>query len=786
MIRVNDPLRMLLVGAVVWGGTVLFACAQNKDVVEIETGSSTTATEKAPAAPKSMKEAKPDKPSAAGAFLEGVTLEDGKVVVKGKALPNPTISHLDGGRILLKLADCRLSKPATVTGTGLVKMARWAMHGKDAHVVLVSDSGVHGKIETVEGGFAFVYEKGEGKTSATQKSAEVPKATDPPMETPKVVVSAGSTKPTVETKGPEALVPTPLSRLIGQAFKSTENGWKVILTLDSTARYKVMKLTGPDRVLVHFSNTKLDLSEKDVRKKFEGAKAKGLLAMNCRQYAEKPQPIAEVELTLAPGATFQVDRDANQVVLVVTSLPSTEPLASKMGTLGQLVSVDVDGADLRTVLKTMGQEAGYDTDISDAVSGSVTQRLKEIPLRTALAVLLTPGGYEYEVEGNLLRIGSTAYLQTSKALMPHLTEIISAGGITPAQLDTLVRAILPASNASRSTVDATRNAVVLYGTAGDVAEYKSAMRDLKLDSAESDRITRVVKLNYADPATTSSLLIPYLTPMGKVQVDARSESLVLWETANNMGVLLELIKEIDVPLQEVLLESTIVEVNISKVDDIGVRWSASRSGNPSLSGTLTQNATNSVNPGELSFGLLKSGFDVNATLSMLETHQNGKVISRPKIATLNGQAAQIQTIENVVYITQSLTINNGTSTTTTTSYTLPLPISLNVTPRITDDGKITTSIAVTITSISGSAVALPGGGQAQPPTTTQQANTALTVKNGETIVIGGLVRDTVQDNVQRIPLLGSLPVLGTLFRNTTKTTKKVELIIFITPTLLES
>jgi type II secretory pathway component GspD/PulD (secretin) len=193
-----------------------------------------------------------------------------------------------------------------------------------------------------------------------------------------------------------------------------------------------------------------------------------------------------------------------------------------------------------------------------------------------------------------------------------------------------------------------------------------------------------------------------------------------------------------------------------------------------------------TNPGTLAFGTLKSGFNVNATLGALEAHNNGKIISRPKIATSNGQAAMIQTIENVVYVLASTTVNNGTTTTTYSSIQTPLPIALNVTPRITDDGRITSTIAVTITSETKPPQAIGGGTTSQPETTTQQAQTTVTVKNGETIVIGGLVRDTVQENVTRVPLLGSLPLLGTLFRNTNKSTKKVELIIFITPTLMES
>jgi len=137
----------------------------------------------------------------------------------------------------------------------------------------------------------------------------------------------------------------------------------------------------------------------------------------------------------------------------------------------------------------------------------------------------------------------------------------------------------------------------------------------------------------------------------------------------------------------------------------------------------------------------------------------------------------------VIFTSQTITFppNGSTPIITENFSTLALPISLKVIPRITDDGKITTIIDVNITSASG-----PATPNEPPPTTVQHALTTLTVKNGETIVIGGLVRDIVQTTVKRIPLLGSLPILGALFRNTAKENKKVELIIFVTPTLLES
>jgi type II secretory pathway component GspD/PulD (secretin) len=250
-----------------------------------------------------------------------------------------------------------------------------------------------------------------------------------------------------------------------------------------------------------------------------------------------------------------------------------------------------------------------------------------------------------------------------------------------------------------------------------------------------------------------------------------------------MGVLLELIKEIDIRPPQVLIESNIVEVSNENDLNLGVNWNAnSTNGDPILTGAVNLPPTSALAlPGAFTFGTIKSGFNVSATLNALETKKHGKVISRPRIATASGVQANITTTQNVLFQTEQDTIGlGGVVTRNFLATTLPLPINLTVTPRITDDGRITTVVNIQVTSVSGPAV-----GALPPPTSIQTATTTITTKNGETIVIGGLVRDVAQDTTNGIPILSSLPIIGTLFQEKDKTISKEELVIFITPTLLE-
>jgi type II secretory pathway component GspD/PulD (secretin) len=183
----------------------------------------------------------------------------------------------------------------------------------------------------------------------------------------------------------------------------------------------------------------------------------------------------------------------------------------------------------------------------------------------------------------------------------------------------------------------------------------------------------------------------------------------------------------------------------------------------------------------LGFGTVKGGVDITGTLSAIETKQLGKVISRPRVATASGVPAEIDSIENVIYTTNTQTIGlGGVVSNTTTFNTLALPVDLKITPRITDDGRITTVIVASVTSETGSAA-----GTGPPPTSQQTANTTITIKNGETIVMGGLVRDTVTDSYSGVPLLMNLPLIGDLFQQKSLQHQKVELVIFITPTIIQ-
>ncbi len=692
-----------------------------------------------------------------------------RVAIEGQDLPQPSVSRLSARKILMKFSGTTLAIPTSLKGNnGIVKDVRSAMHSKTAWLVFDVRGLKKWQVDKSDDGYALFL-------NATPVSKEA----SPETETPEPSANAMDSS----EKGP-------FSTLIDASLKPTDGGEKLVLTSDSPSKYTVRKLSQPEKIIVHFYNTKLEIANKLMKfKNSDPALQKGgLLSVEFRQIGPSFSPISEALLTVLPGTVDQVDRDLNQIVITLNAPPpAPEAPVERKGNLNQLVSMDLQNADMNAVVKTLASEGGFDLDlVSGPVSGVVNQKYKDIPLKTALADLLGPIGYAYDVQGNSLRIGPQSVLTSTKAILPHVTELIApSGGMTPAQFDSLVRPLLSPSNAVSFEADPVRNMLVLIGTAGDIADYKRAIRDLKLDeSTESNRITRVVKINYADPNQLSGILQNYLTPVGKIQVSPANYELVIWETATNMGTLLELINELDRKPPQVLIESNIVEVTNEADLNMGVSWGLNKTtGNPTVGGTVGTGSLSSY--GNITFGTVQAGINVAAEIEALETHKKAKIISRPRIATTNGVQAEINEVENIVYTQIQNTLSNGTEVSTTTFQQLPLPIDLKVTPRISDDGTITTQIIASITSQTAVVSGGSAGSIAPPQTDVQTATTTINTKNGETIVIGGLVRETANETDNGIPILSSIPIIGSLFNEMQRTNQKEELVIFITPTLLE-
>ena len=413
---------------------------------------------------------------------------------------------------------------------------------------------------------------------------------------------------------------------------------------------------------------------------------------------------------------------------------------------GRAISLNFQDIPVRTVLQIIADYNGFNLVTSDSVTGNITLRLDGTPWDQALDIVLRVKGLDKRMDGNILMVAPTDEL-------------------------------------------AAREAREL--------EAKQTVADL--EPLYSDFLT----VNYAKAADIAKLLgnkdATLLSSRGSVNVDERTNTILIKDTAVNIENVRKLIERLDIPVRQVLIESRMVTVRDSVGEELGIRWGFSdqQSGSSSNKGTSGASAgandiANGVIPsiddrwnvnlpasnpaGSIAFHIarLADGTLLDLELSALEQENKGEIIASPRITTANQKEARIEQGVEIPYV-------QAASSGATTVEFKKAVLSLTVTPQITPDNKIILDLVIT-QNTRGETVQTPTG----PATAidTQQIQTQVLVDNGETIVLGGIYQQQVLSTVNKVPLFGDIPYVGALFRSTREINEKNELLIFVTPKII--
>jgi type IV pilus assembly protein PilQ len=414
---------------------------------------------------------------------------------------------------------------------------------------------------------------------------------------------------------------------------------------------------------------------------------------------------------------------------------------------GRKISLDLQDADLINVMRLFAEVANLNIILAPDVKGKVTVRMVNIPWDQAMEIILKMNGLGYVLEDNVLRIASV-------------------GALT-----------------------------------------KEAEEDLKAKEAKrkaEDLITRIIPINYATAAAIDPTIKKSLSPRGETVVDARTNTLIVKDLALNVDNIVSLIKILDKPTAQIMIEARIVEASLNFTRQIGIQWgglasasaatgnpisglsSASVTGSPALGSTTSGNGNWVVNMpatitqgsgGALAFALssLSKAYNLDLILSALESLGEGKVISQPKISALDNKEAKVEQGLSIPYATTS------TAGATPTIQFIDAKLSLTVTPHATPDNKIYLKVTVTKNAPDTSIPSATG----QPAILKNEATTEILLGDGETAVIGGIltINRTVTDS--KVPWLADIPFLGWLFKNRSITDTRGELLIFLTPRLVK-
>ncbi len=456
-----------------------------------------------------------------------------------------------------------------------------------------------------------------------------------------------------------------------------------------------------------------------------------------------------VDIRLRSARPYHVRRDQNQVVVEVEKVTEAEAVAEQAhrgGDLMHRITLNVQNEDLPSLVKALAFEAGFDNIVlNPSVQGKVTITLREVAFAKAMNLILSPVNLVWKIDRGVLRVANAGEFDTELT-----TSALSGGGAASA--------------------------------AGGGDEEPVSTRVFRLKyiplalgqgiPGGSPQIPSIVV-----QSITGILLLP--APKGKVDIDQRTNSLVITDATTNFPKIQRLIRELDVKVPQVMIRARLIEVNRDRTDTMGIDWTIEQAGptNPATSAVAT-GATPS--PYQLHTGWLGPGFNLDATLHLLQIRGDAKLLLNPSIATLQDQPAHVETLEQTAFSQISQTIVNGQVVNTQTFVQVPVPMTLDVVPHINPDGTVNLRVKITQTTATPQLVG-------PPNTRAETANTSLVVRNNETGVIGGILRDQAQSVVTKVPILGDLPwFLGGAFFRTEKTENvKFELVLFLTPSIAE-
>ena len=363
------------------------------------------------------------------------------------------------------------------------------------------------------------------------------------------------------------------------------------------------------------------------------------------------------------------------------------------------------------------------------------------------------------------------------------------------------------------------NTLVLRGKSAAIAEVRSLIEQLD-QPATSSGSTRVFQLNHADATRTAEILNGILIePRGRgdntksenisIQADISLNAIVVRADPGTMSEIQEILRQLDIRRAQVLIEAAIVEVSVDETRAIGIEAGVADAGGESVpfaSTTLNGIISNllssisatvvdgKIDPvqGIASVGsptlavarLDPDGVSFGAILNAIAINTSADLLSTPSILTLDNEQASILAGQTVPFRTGSFTsTNNGASNPFTTIQRQDIGIELTVTPHIHDDSSIRLEVSQTVENVINTGLEIGEAGFSDVVTNKRSIETTILADDRQTIVLGGLIQDDVRATRKKVPLLGSIPFLGRLFQNRSKTRTKVHLLVFLRPTI---
>jgi len=545
-------------------------------------------------------------------------------------------------------------------------------------------------------------------------------------------------------------------------FRRGENGaGRVVLKFDGDSANADMRNEG-NRIVVDVSNAQIP---EKLRRKLD--------------VADFATPVSSLEPNSNAGGTRLVINTAgnndtmayqtgNEYIIEVTpkrtvQVAANKPMASRSASgavsssstqryTGKSVTFNFQDIPVRTVLQLIAEESSLNIVASDSVTGNLTLRLINVPWDQALDIVLRAKSLDKRRDGNVVWVGPQAELATYE----------QAREDARIALETRAETI-------------TEYIAINYGNAEDIA---------KLLTENSKSGSGGGGAGGGAAGGGSQQEKGFLSSRGSVSFDSRTNTLLLVDIPKKVQEVKALLAIVDRPVDQVLIEARVVVADESFARDLGSRIAINatntNSGGSTLDGSADTSFAGPAGSGLLGFVFTGASHSIELELSALEKNGRGEIVSNPRVITSNQKEAIIRQGQEVGYTT-STPGASGAQAQSTVAFKDVL-LELKVTPTITQDGRVYLTIGLKKDDISGFVETSAGS---VPQINKREINTAVLVENGQTVVVGGVYEIRSTDDVSKIPFLGDIPFLGNFFKKKGKSKAKAELLIFITPTVLQ-
>jgi type IV pilus assembly protein PilQ len=391
------------------------------------------------------------------------------------------------------------------------------------------------------------------------------------------------------------------------------------------------------------------------------------------------------------------------------------------------VSLDFRDADIRNVLKVLAYKSGVNIIPGPEVVGLVNIQLKDVPWQKALDVILSTYGYGFEQKGTI---------------------------ITVTTIDNLKKRREDAKSLAEQEPLSTETFILRFGKASEVRDALDKMK----------------------------------TARGNVNFDKRTNAVIVSDVSSNLQLIHEVVKSLDAVTPQVLIEAKIIETTLSNDENLGIDWTTKASiTGPDRSSMFPWSANTKSKffapttfpSTTLTYGTLSLS-QFQAVLNMLKNRTNTNIVSNPRIVTLDNQPAKITVGKQYPVPQYSYNEQQAKLQVSGWSY-LDIGVIFNVTPHVNNAGLVTLDIEPSVTDILEYATV---ENTTMPVLSSESAKTSVMIKDGETLVIAGLIKDKTVKGKKKIPFLGDIPILGWPFQSSTTSVTKTDLLIFLTPHII--